>query len=115
MIQPLREDPREHPEDRLEESPRPDVRKLRDLLQGPFGIRNVALTGLFVLAAFYTLYFTRSFLLPIVLALLFALLLTPLVRLLKRVHVPTAAAAGIVLAAVLGAVGLGIYELSGPA
>ena len=63
-----------------EDLPKPDLRRLRDALQGPFGIRNLALTGLFVLAAFYTLYFARSFLLPIVLALLFSLLLSPFVR-----------------------------------
>src|SRR5436309_600589 len=68
MLEPVR------PEPPAEERPRPDIRSLRDLLQGPFGIRSVALTGLFILAAFYTLYLARGFFLPIVLALLFAFL-----------------------------------------
>ena len=54
MIQPLQEEP---PEGEL---PRPNLKKLRDVMQGPFGIRSLALTGLFVLAAFYTLYFARA-------------------------------------------------------
>ena len=45
-----------------------------ELLQRPFGVRSIALTGLFVLAVFYTIYFMRSILLPIVLALLLRLL-----------------------------------------
>jgi len=111
VIQPLREAaPEPEPE-----RPTPDVRKLRDLLQGPFGIRNVALTGLFILAAFYTLYFTRSFFLPIVLALLLSLLLTPPVRLLRRLRIPEPLGAGLIMLALLGGVGFGIYELSGPA
>src|ERR1041385_5870250 len=36
----------------------------------PRDIKSVALTGLFVLAAFYTMYFMRAMLLPLVLALL---------------------------------------------
>jgi predicted PurR-regulated permease PerM len=111
VIQPLREASLEPEPDR----PKPDVRKLRDLLQGPFGIRNVALTGLFILAAFYTLYFTRSFFLPIVLALLLSLLLTPPVRLLRRLRLPEPLGAALVMLTLLGGVGFGIYELSGPA
>jgi predicted PurR-regulated permease PerM len=96
--------------------PKPNLRGLRDAMQGPFGIRNVALTGLFILAAFYTLYFARSFLLPIVLALLFSLLLLPFVRLLKKfLRIPEPLGAGLVLIALLGLMVGGLYELSGPA
>jgi predicted PurR-regulated permease PerM len=96
--------------------PRPNLRRLRDAMQGPFGVRNVALTGLFILAAFYTLYFARSFLLPIVLALLFSLLLLPFVRLLKKfLRIPEPLGAGLVLIALLGLMVGGLYELSGPA
>ena len=37
--------------------------RLSDLLRGPFDIKSVALTGLFVLAVFYTMYFMRAVLL----------------------------------------------------
>ena len=109
MLEPVR------PEPPAEERPRPDIRSLRDLLQGPFGIRSVALTGLFILAAFYTLYLARGFFLPIVLALLFAFLLSPVVRGLKRIHIPVAVGAAIVVLGLLGALGFGFYELTGPA
>jgi len=96
--------------------PKPNLRRLRDAMLGPFGVRNVALTGLFILAAFYTLYFARSFLLPIVLALLFSLLLLPFVRLLKKfLRIPEPLGAGLVLIALLGLLVGGLYELSGPA
>src|SRR3954447_6931429 len=68
-----------------EEPPRPNIRKLQGLLQGPFSVRSIALNGLFVLASFYTLYFGRAFFLPIVLALLLSFLLSPVVRGLKKV------------------------------
>jgi predicted PurR-regulated permease PerM len=108
-LEPLRSIP---PEPDL---PRPNLRRLRDALEGPFGIRNLSLTGLFILAAFYTLYFARSFLLPVVLALLLSLLLSPLVRGLRRLRIPEPVGAGLVLLALLGLLVGGLYELSGPA
>ena len=44
---------------------RPDLKTARqlhlsDLLRGPFDIKSVALTGLFILAVFYTMYFMRA-------------------------------------------------------
>ena len=54
--------------------------RMHDLLQRPFDVRSIALTGLFLLAIFYTIYFLRSLLLPIVLALLLSYLLRPVVR-----------------------------------
>ena len=54
--------------------------RITELLQRPFDVRSIALTGLFILAVFYTIYFMRSILLPIVLALLLSYLLRPIVR-----------------------------------
>ncbi|HKV08362.1 MAG TPA: AI-2E family transporter [Thermoanaerobaculia bacterium] len=110
MLEVIRREP--PPED---ERPRPNLKKLRDVLQGPFGIKSIALTGLFILAAFYTLYFGQSFFLPIVLALLLNFLLSPLVRFLKKLRIPEALGAGLVLFSLLGGVGWGVYELAGPA
>jgi predicted PurR-regulated permease PerM len=97
-----------------ERLPEPDIHKLGDSLRSPAG-RSMATTGLFVLASFYTLYFCRSLLLPLVLALLLWLLLSPLMRGLKTLHIPAPLGAGLVLLALLGSVGFGVYELSGPA
>jgi predicted PurR-regulated permease PerM len=109
MLEPIRRDL--DPEER----PRPNLKKLRDLIQGPFGVRSLALTGLFILAAFYTLYFTSSFILPIVLALLLNFLLSPVVRAMKKIRIPEALSAGLVIFALLGGIGWGVYELAGPA
>ncbi|MEP7011487.1 MAG: AI-2E family transporter [Acidobacteriota bacterium] len=80
------------------------------------GIRNGPLTGLFLLAAFYTLYAARSFLLPVVLAGLLTLLLEPVVRFLKRrLRIPAPLGAGIVLFALLGGLGFAVYQLAQPA
>ncbi len=109
MLEAIR---KETPEDEL---PRPDIRKLRDLLQGPFGIRSFALTGLFILASFYTLYFARAFLLPIILALLLSFLLSPVVRGLKKLHIPEALGAALAIFSLLGLLLLGVVELATPA
>ena len=55
-------------------------------------IRSIAITGLFVLAVLYTLYFARAFLLPIVLAVLLDFLLSPVIRALKRLASPSRSA-----------------------
>jgi predicted PurR-regulated permease PerM len=75
----------------------------------------VALTGLFALGVLYTLYFARSFLVPLVLALLLSLLFSPVVRKLKRARVPEGVSAAIIVVAIMGTVGYSAYRLSGPA
>jgi predicted PurR-regulated permease PerM len=85
------------------------------LVEGPIDVRAVALTGLFTLAIVYTLYFARSFLLPVVLAILLSFLLAPLMRAFKRIHVPQAIAAALVMFTFVGATLYGMYALSGPA
>ena len=98
-----------------EEPPQPDIKNLRDTLQGPFGLKSMALSGLFILALFYTLYLGRAFFLPITLAILLSFLLSPVVRWLKKLHIPEGLSAALVVFGLLGLLGLGVYELSGPA
>ncbi len=74
----------------------------------------VSVTVLAVLAVLYTLYFAREFLLPIAIALLLSFLFSPLVRALARVKVRPPLGAGLVVLGLLGLLGLGVYELSGP-
>ena len=93
----------------------PDIHKLGKALRERVEVRSLAITGLFVLAAFYTLYFARAFLLPIVVALLLDFLLSPIIRGLRRVGVPQPVGAALVLLALVGALGFAIYELAGPA
>ena len=85
-----------------------------ELLGKPFNVRSIALTGLFVLAIFYTMYFMRSVLLPIVLALLLSYLFRPIVRALARVKVPPIIGAAVILVALLALIGYGVSSLMVP-
>jgi predicted PurR-regulated permease PerM len=93
----------------------PDIGKMREALRDQVEIRSLAITGLFVLALFYTLYFARAFFLPIVLAVLLDFLLSPLIRTLKRARLPEPVGAALVIVALLGATGVAVYGLAGPA
>ena len=88
--------------------------RIAELLQKPFDVRSIALTGLFILAVFYTIYFMRSMLLPIVLALLLSYLLRPIVRGLAKLKIPLAVSAAVILIGLLGLVGYGISALATP-
>lgn len=78
-------------------------------------LARLAVSGLFVLAVLYTLYFAKPVLLPIALALLFALVLRPLVRALQRLRLPETLAAAIVVGGLLSVTASGIYFLAEPA
>ena len=80
----------------------PDIKKLGEALRDRIEIRSLSMTGLFVLAAFYTLYFARAFFLPIILAVLLDFLLSPLIRGLKRARIPEPLGAALVIIALLG-------------
>src|SRR5437588_1407674 len=89
--------------------------RVAELSQRTFDVRSIALTGLFVLAVFYTLYFMRSILLPIVLALLLSYLVRPIVRGLARLKIPVPVVAAFVLIGLLAVVGYGMSALATPA
>jgi predicted PurR-regulated permease PerM len=84
------------------------------LLQKPFDVRSISLTGLFILALFYTMYFMRSILLPIVLALLLSYLLRPIVRALARAKIPSQLGAALILIALFIWIGYGVSALAAP-
>ena len=92
----------------------PDLRRLGDVLDR-VEIRSIAITGLFVLAVLYTVYFTRAILLPIVLAVLLDFLLSPVLRGLKRLRIKEPVGAVLVILVLLGGLGGGIYSLAEPA
>jgi predicted PurR-regulated permease PerM len=94
-------------------APVPDLEKTGDAIAGA-QVRSAALTTLTVLALLYTLYFARSFLLPIVVALLLSFLFSPVVRALARLKIRPPLGAGLVVLGLLGGAGLAGYELSGP-
>ena len=86
--------------------------RIAELLQKPFDVRSIALTGLFILAVFYTLYFMRSILLPIVLALLLSYLLRPIVRGVARLKIPRPLGAAFILIGLLALVSYGLSALA---
>ncbi|MFW5639884.1 MAG: AI-2E family transporter [Thermodesulfobacteriota bacterium] len=71
--------------------------------------------GLLVLGIFYTIYFARGLLLPIVIALLLAALLQPAVSFLTRFKVPNALAAILVLVLLVSVLSLVAYRIAAPA
>src|SRR5947208_7625992 len=89
-------------------------RGLAHRLRRPADIKSVALTGLFILAVFYTMYFMRAMLLPLVLALLLSYLLAPVVRLLGRLRVNAPLGAAIVLLSLVGSLIYGASRLAEP-
>ncbi len=96
----------------VDDSPNP-IDRVRERSGGAGN--SAVLTALVVLAAFYTIYFARDLLLPITSAYFLKLVLTPLVRWLKRRGVPEALGAALVLGVTLAAAGLTLYQVIGPA
>ena len=88
--------------------------RVAELSEQPFDIRSIALTGLFILAVFYTIYFMRSILLPVVLALLLSYLLRPIVRGLARLKIPLPVSSALLLIGFFGLIGYGISVLATP-
>ena len=88
--------------------------RVAELSQRPFDVRSIALTGLFILAVFYTIYFMRSILLPVVLALLLSYLLRPIVRGLARLKVPLPVGSALLLIGFFGLIGYEISALAAP-
>jgi len=85
-----------------------------DLLRRPFDIKSFALTGLFVLGVFYTMYFMRAMILPLVLALLLSYLLAPLVRSLAWIRIPLPVGAAVVLLSLVVMAAYGVSRLADP-
>lgn len=95
-------------------APAPDLSRTGDAIDTHRG-RSIEVTVLTVLALLYSLHFARSFLVPIVFAVLLNFLLSPLVRRLARWHVKPPISAALVVLLLLGAMAGGIYQLVGPA
>ena len=80
--------------------------------------RTTATTGIVVLAVLavvYSLYFARSFLVPIAFAILLDFLFSPLVRLMQKIRIPAVVGATIIVVGLIAITVLGSYKLSKPA
>ncbi|MEO8090520.1 MAG: AI-2E family transporter [Gemmatimonadales bacterium] len=83
------------------------------VLGGQVDVRHIALVVLAFLAVLYTLKLAAAFFLPIVLAILLNLLLSPSVRWLRnRLRMPVPLGAGIVIVVLLSLVGYGAAQLA---
>lgn len=87
---------------------------------GPVAVRfpkpiTVGVIGLLTLGIFYTLYFAQSLFVPVVVAMLLALLLGPAVTRLSRIGVPEGLGAALVVLVLVVSVLAAVYTLSGPA
>lgn len=92
-----------------------DATPAHHLFDDSTNIRSVALTGLFIIAVLYTLHVGRVVFLPIAVALIFSVLLAPILRGLKQVKVPEPVAAVMLLSSVIVGLGYGVSRLAEPA
>ncbi|WP_088343775.1 MULTISPECIES: AI-2E family transporter [Rhodomicrobium] len=76
---------------------------------------RAAVVGLFVIALFYTLYFAAPVLIPITIAILLSMLLSPAVEWLERLSLPRGLASGVIVIAALGLIIGSVVTLAGPA
>jgi len=85
------------------------------VIDTPVGVTSLTLTVLTSLAVVVTLQYMQAVLVPVVIGILVAYALDPFVSSLARARIPRSIGAGIVLLAVVGIIGVGIYALSGQA
>ncbi|RWE67579.1 AI-2E family transporter [Mesorhizobium sp.] len=72
------------------------------------------LVGIFILMAIFALYFARAFFMPVILAFLLALTLTPIVRFLRKHGLPDAISATLLVLLSFCVIAVAGYLLSGP-
>jgi predicted PurR-regulated permease PerM len=72
------------------------------------------LIGIFIFMAVYALYFAREFFMPVILAFMLALMLTPIVRFLRKRGVPEGISATLLVLLSVGGIGATGYFMSGP-
>jgi predicted PurR-regulated permease PerM len=84
----------------------------RLLLHMPVDVRNVALIVIAVIASALALQWAKAVFIPLLLGVMFSYALTPAVNMMQRWHIPRAAAAGLLLTAIVSAIGWGVWSLS---
>ena len=81
-------------------------------LQIPVNIRSVSLAIIAVLSGLFVLHWARAVFVPFMLGLIFSYALSPIVNWMESRRIPRAAGAGVLLLALLGAMGSTAYSLS---
>lgn len=85
------------------------------LFERPIQIRSFIMTAILVILLLYTLYFARFIFIPIALALIFNLLLGPVVTKMQRIYMPRWISALLLIGSFAAIVVYGAYTLMGPA
>ncbi len=99
----------------LRDNPNPDaVPPVVLETTGEKGVPRFAVQGLFIIAVIASLYFARDFFLPVIMAFILALTLSPLVRWFSRRGIPAALTAVIVVVTMFVTTLLGVYMLMVP-
>jgi predicted PurR-regulated permease PerM len=96
-----------HPEDKIEtqSGSRPNASQTGEK----------TLLGLLLIGIFYTLYFARAIIVPVLLALFLTAILRPIVHHMHRLRVPESLGAAVAVVFLAGLLVAGVYELSDPA
>lgn len=76
---------------------------------------SIALNGLFILAVFYTLFFARYIFLPLILALFFSLLLSPIIRGMEKLRITKSVGAALVVMGLIVMLSSSVFLLIDPA
>jgi len=120
VTEPVSETPHQ-PIDRAVPDPRPEIAAEPSNAGEPsetaprFELSTFLLLVICVVLAIYTLYFGRAVIIPLMVALLLKLVLSPVVRALSSLRIPEWAGAALVLTVVVTGVGYAIFALSSPA
>src|SRR5262249_32610874 len=76
---------------------------------------STSLATLSVIAIAYIVYLTRALLLPVILAVVFVVVLSPVMRVRNLLRLPEPVSAGLIVASLVALLGFSGYLLSGPA
>jgi predicted PurR-regulated permease PerM len=90
-------------------------REVMRLFERPIQIRSFIMTAILVILLLYTLYFARFIFIPVALALIFNLILGPLVTRMQRLYIPRWISALLLIGSFAAIVVYGCYMLMGPA
>jgi predicted PurR-regulated permease PerM len=90
---------------------RPIERPRATVVRSSAGVSGWAAAVLATIAAIYVLHWARAFFVPIVLAVILSFAMSPIVEWLEKLRLPRAASAGVLLTAIIAAVGALGYEL----
>jgi predicted PurR-regulated permease PerM len=97
------------------DKPAGDLDSFIESVTGARSGRSFALTGIFVLMVFYTIYFAAPVLIPITVAFLLSMLFSPFVDRLEALRLPRPIAAALIMLAFIVTLASTIITLAGPA